>query len=119
MTVRRLTPDGDIATSSQQFISGIDEVAQTIRTRWKLFLGEYFRDVSEGTPWFQRILVKNPNPDEINAILKTRIVRTQGVIQVLRFEPTFDVQSRTYSIFASVLTQFGELSLTLDEVPNG
>lgn len=119
MTVRRLMPDGDIATSGRQFISGIEEIEQTIRTRWKLFLGEYFRDVSDGTPWFQRILVKNANLDEVNSILKNRITRTDGVIQILRFSPVFNNQTRTYSVSAVVLTRFGELTLLLSDSING
>ena len=58
MTVRRLDDNGDIATSGIQFIGQAEEIAQTVKTRLKLFLGEYFRDINDGTPWFQQILGK-------------------------------------------------------------
>ena len=44
MRVRRLI-DGDIATSGVIWLYDRDAVAQTISTRLKLFLGEYFRDI--------------------------------------------------------------------------
>ena len=53
MTVRKLDENGDIVTSGVQFITERDEIAQTVKTRLRLFLGEYFRDTTDGTPWFE------------------------------------------------------------------
>ena len=57
MTVRLLDSDsdGDITTSGQQFTTEVEEIAQTVKTRLRLFLGEYFRDVTDGTPWWESI----------------------------------------------------------------
>lgn len=108
MTVRRIDEEtGDIATSEIQFISGRDEIAQTIRTRLRLFYGEYFRDITDGTPWFQRILGKNENLNAVEAILRTRIRETKGVIQLASFNMTYELNPRRLSVTGSVLTQFG------------
>ena len=107
MTVRRLDENGDIATSGQQFITGVDEIAQTIRTRVKLFLGEYFRDTTEGTPWFQQILSKSIAMETKESILRTRIARTDGVVRITSFDTDFEQSTRVWSVTAGVLTTYG------------
>lgn len=112
MTVRKLDPvTGDIVTSGDQFITGREEIAQTIQTRLRLFTGEYFRNILEGTPWFDFILTKRGTATSKDAILKNRIIRTPGVLQLTAYNATFDVDARRYSISASVLTEDGLLPI--------
>lgn len=114
MTVRRLDPEtGDITTSGQQFLTGAEEIAQTVRTRLQLFLGEYFRDVTDGTPWFEQILGKGSSLEGKEAAIKNRITRTEGVIQLTKFETDFDIDTRKYTINAGILTSFGQTELTV------
>lgn len=112
MTVRRLNPvTGDIVTSGVQFISEREEIAQTIRTRLRLFLGEYFRNITDGTPWFRDVLGKGAGEPIRQAAIKQRISRTPGVIKLVRFEPDYDIDARTYSVTAEVLTEFGTIEI--------
>lgn len=111
MTVRALDPaTGDIVTSGQQFISDIDEIAQTISTRLKLFLGEYFRDITDGTPWFQEILGKHVSLSRSDAALRSRIAETSGVIKLLAFKTDFDPNTRQYTVYVSVKTEYGDIN---------
>lgn len=112
MTVRMLDENGDIVTSGVQFISERDEIAQTIKTRLRLFLGEYFRNKNEGTPWFQSILIKGGTLSSKDAQIKRIIQRTDGVIQITSYNAQYDINTRTYDISASVLTKFGQVELT-------
>jgi hypothetical protein len=117
MTVRNINPvTGEIVTSGIHFVSGQEEIAQTIRTRLKLFLGEYFRDVTDGTPWFQEILTKRGELSSTDSAIKLRIFQTDGVVRITSFSTDYDIDSRTYSVQASVLTTFGEINLNLGEV---
>lgn len=109
MTVRRLDENGDIVTSGIQFISGRDEIAQTIRTRLRLFLGEYFRDSTDGTPWFRDILGKSSTLTNKDAAIKRRIIQTDGVLQILTYDADYDIDTRQYTVTGSVLTTFGEV----------
>lgn len=109
MTVRRLDENGDIVTSGVQFISERDEIAQTISTRLRLFLGEYFRDSTDGTPWFQDILGKGSTLTNKDAAIKRRIVQTDGVLQILTYDADYDINTRQYTVSGSVLTTFGEV----------
>lgn len=114
MTVRRLDENGDIATQGVQFISGREEVAQTVLTRLRLYLGEYFRDTTDGTPWHEQILGKFQNLAAAEAALRARIANTPGVIRLTSFSADFDVTTRKYTVTAGILTEFGLDEVTLD-----
>lgn len=117
MTVRKLDPEtGDIVTSGVQFITGQDEIAQTVETRLMLFLGEYFRDITDGTPWFQQILGKGASLSAKEAALKMRMMRTEGVIQLTHFSTDYNIDTRKYSVSAGILTEFGEISLNMGRI---
>lgn len=113
MRVRRLDESGDLVTRGQMFLAGREAIAQTVVTRLKLFLGEYFRDVTDGTPWFQQILGKFENINAVEAILRNRIARTQGVVRLLSFDLQFDLDARTLSVQSRVLTIYGEQDVLL------
>lgn len=119
MTVRRLDPiTGDIVTRGRQFITGKlsqEEIAQTIRTRLRLFYGEYFRNITIGTPWFQVILDKNATLAQRDAAIKRIIIQTEGVLQLLKFETDYILATRSYTVSAEVLTATGALSLQFNE----
>lgn len=112
MTVRRLDENGDIVTQGTQFLTGVEEIEQTIRTRLRLFLGEYFRDISDGTPWFEQILGKGTSMSAREAALRNRILRTPGVVRLTSFSTDFNVDTRKYTVTAGALTTFGLLTVT-------
>ncbi|WP_017903611.1 hypothetical protein [Pseudomonas asplenii] len=114
MTVRRLDENGDIVTQGQQFISGKEEIAQTVLTRLRLFLGEYFRDVTDGTPWYEQILGKFASLSAAEAALRARIANTPGVVRLTSFSADFNIDNRTYSVTAGILTEFGLEEVTLN-----
>src|SRR5690606_37543833 len=98
----------DLVTRGRMFQSGREAIAQTIVTRLKLFLGEYFRDVTDGTPWFQQILGKPSNLNAVEAILRNRIARSPGVVRLLSFGLDFDLPTRSLSMRSTVLSVYGE-----------
>ncbi len=113
MTVRLLDETGDIVTSGTIFTGGQAEIEQTIRTRLRLFLGEYFRDITDGTPWFEQILGKGVNMSAREAALRNRIANTPGVIRLTSFSLDFpSVDARSLTVTASVLTQYGIATVT-------
>lgn len=114
MTVRRLDENGDIVTRGQQFIGGREEIAQTVLTRLRLFLGEYFRDITDGTPWYEQILGKFTSLSSAEAALRARIANTPGVIRLTSFSADFDITTRRYSVTAGILTEFGLDEVTLN-----
>lgn len=98
----RIFRDGDIATSGRQFAEGPDETAQAVSYRLKLFLGEYFLNILDGTPWFQSILGKTPQEvAEIN--IKQRILTTQRVAGFTEFRFNTDRNQRKINVSAGVI----------------
>lgn len=120
MTVRRVDPTtGGIVTSGVQFTSGVEEIAQTIRTRLRLFFGEYFRDVTQGTPWFQIVFLKENTLSQKDSVIKRVINQTPGVTQILNYRADYDINARTYTITAQVITTFGAVELNIEDTIGG
>tara|TARA_R110002033_G_scaffold64766_2_gene115657 strand:+ start:770 stop:1117 length:348 start_codon:yes stop_codon:yes gene_type:complete len=113
MTVRLLDENGDITTSGAQFTTGVAEVAQTVKTRLRLYIGENFRNIQDGTPWWESILGKEGTLSSKEAIIKNRIIRTDGVTKILSFSTDFDISTRAYSVKVGILTKYGETELTV------
>lgn len=111
MTVRALDESGDIVTRERGFISGREEIAQTIQTRLRLFLGEYFRDVRDGTPWFEQVLGKFASLTTVEAVLRSRIVNTPGVLRLTYFRTSFDLGNRVYGVSAGAMTKEGDVEI--------
>lgn len=107
--------DGDIATSGAQFKRGPAATAQGIYHRLRMFTGEYFLDVSDGTPWFQSILGKAPQ-GIAEIALKRRIVSAPGVVALTEFRLGSDRTQRRLAVQASVLdVNNAAVQVALDE----
>lgn len=94
--------DGDIVTHGEHFATGKEATRQGIIRRLRLFLGEYFLNAAEGTPWFQSILGKT-QADIAAASIKQRILTAPGVIGLTRFEFNIDQTTRKITIYASLV----------------
>lgn len=111
---RRLDENGDFVISGKVWIYDIEAVTQTINTRLKLFSAEYWRDVTEGTPWIKDILTKNNSRNTLQsktAILKNRINNTDGVVSIIKWESDFNYSTRKFTVNADILTEFGVVSV--------
>jgi len=119
MMVRALTPDGDIATSGQHFVRDKYAVGQTVTTRLRLFHGEYFLDIEDGTEWFAQVLTKQGSLAATDALVQERIVRTDKVIGLQRFESDSNINARTYTLTADVLTEYGSIEISTGGLTSG
>lgn len=111
MRYRRLDEDGDMTFGSQQadFLRNTPEtVAQAVLTRLRLWLGEWFIDQSEGTPYQQAVLGKNTR-DSVAPAMRARIIETQGVKSLDAFEFLFDAEERKATINATITTVYGQV----------
>lgn len=85
-------------------LKGAPAVVQKVRIRFKFFLGEWFLDTRLGVPYFQNILIKNPDPSVISAIFKKVLRTTPGVTAVRTFDATLDRVARRLTVdFLAVL----------------
>ena len=82
-----------------------DSVRQAIRIRLKWFLNEceLFED-GTGVPWFEDILVKNPNLDLIKTELREQIKSVTEVEDVQELDIVIDSKMRTALIKYTAIT---------------
>lgn len=91
---------GDILIASGQLslISGVDEITQNVLQNLRTFLTEWFLDTTVGVPWFQQILVKNPERSKVDAVLINAILSTPGIQGLLAYSSTVDEKTRSLSV---------------------
>ncbi len=91
----------------------LEEIRQSLEVRLKFFFGEWFLDNTQGVKYFEFIFVKNPILDVVGAVLKTAILNTAGVKELLEYTQDYDNTLRNISISFKVNTDLGELTSTV------
>ena len=113
-----LSPDtGDLLIENfdAQLVRDLDSVEQALRVRLQFFLGEWFLDTTAGIPFYEDILIKNPNIPNIESILKAEILETEDVIELLSFDTTFE--NRILAVSFKVRTEYGDTDITTSLFP--
>lgn len=117
ITVRALstTYDPIYGAGQDAFLSDLDAVAQVILTRLRFLQGEWWADLSDGTPVFQSILNTSFGPAQqqtASMILQQRVLDTPYVTGISNVETSFNSQTRGYFWTCTVETQFGQVTLS-------
>ena len=113
MSVRNLKIDpatGDLVIEGGQLatVSGTDAIAQAVRSRLAFFRGEWFADKSIGLPFYEAILVKNPNLDAVREFIRSEIAATPGIVSVTAIDLRYN-GSRSLAVTFRATTDLGEL----------
>ena len=114
--VRRLDANWDPTYGDGQndYIFDLDAVVQIVRSRLGLWLAEWWENLDEGLPMFQKILGKQAkNKIVIDREIQKRIAETNYVTSIDDFESEYDSSIREYSCSVSITTAFGSTSLVL------
>jgi len=69
----------DLTGGQLNFVGGAAWVAQNVQCHLSLVLGEWFLDPTQGVPYFDSILVKNPNMPLVRSILMKAILAVPHV----------------------------------------
>jgi hypothetical protein len=113
MRYRKLDADRDMVFGHGQtdFYRDVpDAPAQSVGTRLRLLSGEWFLDVSAGVP-YQVSALGTGKRDTIEPIFRQAILRTQGVTGITAWSSSFDPNSRTYAVAATIDTIYGAIQL--------
>lgn len=114
-----LTGDYTFGQNLQNFY--IDEpaaVGQAVKTRLLLWLGEWFLDTAEGTPYMQGILGKH-SQSVADATVQNRIQGTQGFSGFTGFQSSLNPGTRAYSVNnTDINTIYGPTSVQLQNLVN-
>jgi len=93
-------------------------IRQQVMLRLGFFRGEWFLDEERGVPWYEEILIKNPNLIRIREIFRDAILSVSGIREVTFLDLRFSAYARTLDVNFRASTDLGELGITLTGLPN-
>lgn len=106
----QMTKYGDLALSQYDILT-TDSIEQAILIRLRWFLAEWVYNESYGLPWWEKILIKNPNRQLIKTLLTKEIMSVDGVLSVTSMTLTIDNGTRVATIGFTVSTTQGTMDL--------
>lgn len=106
-----LQADGDLYIGADlAFVSGLAAVAQELKLRLTLFLGEWYKNVDDGVDWNELLGVKT-DIDRIYSIFRSVMLSSYGVTGIVSLEVTHD-EERNYQIVYEVTSNVDEETLS-------
>lgn len=107
-----LIQNGDIVIEDGKdlaFVEGDAAIAQHIRLKLKLQLGEWFLDTNEGTDWDGEVFGLGKTDEQIETEIDRSVRGVLGVTNVTLIEITRDRAQRTVSITVNARVDSGQL----------
>ena len=101
-----LNSNGDLYISHQGDIALGESVAQKIRIRLLWFEGEWRWDNEEGLPYMSNLLIKNPDIDTFESLVRAKIFEVDEVTEVRDVMVIYDKKDRSATIKYTALTDF-------------
>ena len=99
-----LTADGDLSVSASGDISINDGVCQAVRIRLLWIFGEWKFAPEYGIPYFEYMLVKNPDIELIRRIVRDGAMSVDKVADVRNIGIEIDKRLRTLFITLEIIT---------------
>jgi hypothetical protein len=92
----------------KEVTDGLAEMKQRIAIAIKTHLGEKLLDTTLGLPWAERILIKNPDLDQINTDTRLYLTtRVEGVTGIRQLEINYDRATRIMTWTLNIETTEG------------
>lgn len=101
------TGDLVVQNGDLMIVSSGERVAQQVLITLREWLGEWFLKTSDGVPYLEYILVKNPNEAHVRQILAEAIENVEGVKKVTELEFVFNRILRTLTVSYEIATDYG------------
>jgi hypothetical protein len=90
-----------------------EAVAQAAKTRLLLWLGEWFLNLEEGTPYLLGILGKY-SKETADATIQDRVEGTQGFVNIEEYESAVDQETRAMFVSMLINTIYGPTVLQVE-----
>ena len=110
-----LNKEGDLVVNPTTGVTITDSVAQAITIRLKWFFNEWRFAPQYGVPYFEEILVKNPNNLRVRQIIRDEILSVKEVEQVTKLDIVMRPNRKasvTFSVIASGIQS--EMEVVID-----
>lgn len=89
------------------FADGAQAVKQGVECRVRLFLREYWLDLSQGVDWTGKILIRNAQPPVVKSELAAAIAGTPDVTRVVNTAYSVDTRLRLGATTFAAASPFG------------
>lgn len=90
----KLDAGGDLELSLTGDISPTESIVQAVRIRLLWFFQEWRLGPGLGIPYFENILVKNPNEVKVRHLIREAVMSVEGVINVQGVDLAIDKRTR-------------------------
>ena len=106
-----LLDDNGVVLRNGDWAFAVDRegIQQRISQVLKTIAGEWFLDLDYGLPYFEQILVKNPNLPSVQDIFRRALLSVKGVSSVERLTLSLDTPNRILRVDWVVSTDLGLL----------
>lgn len=101
-----LDSSGDLLVTKAGDILLENSAAQKIRIKLLWFEGEWRWNTDEGMPYMAGLLVKNPDTDYFESIVREKIFEVDEVVDVRDVRIVYDAKTREASIHYAALTDY-------------
>lgn len=114
MKYRRLDKNWDytFGNGGKNYLTDTEAVTQAVKSRLLLLYREWWEDLEDGLPLWERIVGTTGHKDNLQAvdyIFKERIEKTEGVQAILAYHSDF--KNRQYRFKAAIQTVYGNVVL--------
>jgi hypothetical protein len=113
MRVRKVSASGDMLLGHSQadyYVNDPLGVALAAKTRLALWVGQWFLNRPDGTPWATKVLGKYTT-DLRDAALRARILGTPGVSEITAYASQFNSTTRAFDVQATATTPYGRVTI--------
>jgi len=110
MRYRKLDANGDMVFGHQQsdFWRDVpDAPAQAVWTRLQMYLGDWFLNVNDGTPWRTRVLGKYTGNTR-DPTVQARTLGSQGVVGIVAYSSQVNPNTREFDVQMTIDTVYGQ-----------
>jgi hypothetical protein len=132
MRYRALDSNGDYSFGQNLANFLIDDAAavgQAVKTRLLLFQGEWFLDITAGTPWggfplnaavvAEGVILGDKRSVAQDLAIQATILGTQGVQQILTYSSSYNSQGRLWSLNVTIETIYAVLQFVGTTLTSG
>jgi hypothetical protein len=99
-----LNRDGDVIFSENGDIAPTDGIRQAVVIRLRWFLNEWRFAPPFGMPYFEEILVKNPDLERIKVIIRDECMSVDGVKDITNISVDYDPRARAAVFRLNIVT---------------
>lgn len=118
MRYRKLSGTGDYTFGGNlnSFHTNVPAApGQAVMTRLLLFLGEWFLDTGEGTPWFNATL-GNFQHSNADSSIQDRVLGTQGITGITNYQSVLNSVTRQMNVQMNVETIYGSAQIGVTNI---